>query len=138
MSLIKTYLDTGIYVAVSSDSGDPVRKAHAVQLIYDVQRFRVTSDVLSLELLPFSMRRHDLREINLFNIYVNQAPEFIRLDGAIVDLAIREQAAIKNTLGIADLLHITIAKQAGCADFITTELPGSPLYQFAGINIVTF
>lgn len=137
MSLIKTYLDTGIYI-IPLRNKNPLATARALQLINSPHRARVTSDVLRLELLPNSLRRHDLKQINQINGWINQAPEFIRLDDTIINLAIAEQAAVKDTLGIADLLHITIAKQAGCADFITTELPGSPLYQFAGINIVTF
>lgn len=138
MSLIKTYLDTGIYVIAMRNSSPPLIKTRAIHLIEDSQRHRVTSDVLSLELLPNSLRRHNLRELNTINNLVTQAPEFVRLDSTHVDLAIKEQAAVKNTLGLADLLHITIAKAAGCQDFFTTELHGSPLYQIGGINVVAF
>ncbi len=85
MTLIKTYFDTGIYIKALRPN--PIESQRAQALIDDAQRFRVTSDVLLLELLPISLRRHNLREIHAFNVMINRAPEFVRLDSTHVDLA---------------------------------------------------
>ena len=134
--LIKTYIDVGIIIAVIRHK-DPAKRLAALEIVTDPARTLIFSNVHRLELIPQAIKIGDKRQVADINAIVTSG-EWYKISDDTFDAAISIMANVTDTLTAADALHITIALESGCDEFITTEDTRKPLYQVRGIQVLRF
>ncbi len=134
--LIRTYVDVGIIIAVMRHK-DPARRLAALEILTDPARTLIFSNVHRLELIPQAIKLRDKRQVTDINEIVASG-EWYEISDATFNAAISIMANVTDTLTAADALHITIALESGCDEFITTEDTRKPLYQVRGIQVLRF
>ena len=130
---MKTYLDSGVLLAAWK--GNSPRSVAARKVLEDESREFCTSDAVKLELLPkptFEKRR---AEIEFYNAYFSDAADSEPLSAEWG----REALALARKFGLAsvDALHLASAIRQGADEFITSEMPGKPMFRVAGIKVIS-
>ena len=104
-------------------------------MIADDRREFITSDNVKLELLPkptFEKRRVELEFYKEhFDSTVANEPFNRELGDSALALARRYG------LSAGDALNIAAAIRQGVDEFVTSELPGKPIFRVAGIKVVS-
>ena len=129
---MKTFLDAG--VLLSAWLGHSPRSIAAKSLVADESRDFLTSDAVKLELLPkptFEKRRAELDYYNDHFKSIASEPFSAELGAAALTLA------KKYGLAAMDALHLASAIRQGADEFITSELPGKPMFRVPGIKIIS-
>jgi predicted nucleic acid-binding protein len=134
MVALKTFLDSG--VLLTAWRGDA--SAHgevALAVMADDRRRFFTSDNVKLELLPkptFEKRRVEVQFYQEhFDSTVTSEPFSAELGEAALALAKRYG------LSAGDALNLAAAVRQGVEEFITSELPGKPLFRVAELSVVS-
>ncbi len=123
--LIRTYVDVGIIIAVMRHK-DPAKRLAALEIITDPARTLIFCNVHRLELIPQAVKIGDKRQVADITEIVNSG-EWYEISDDTFDAAIIIMAKVSDTLTAADALHITVAIESGCDEFITTEDTRKPL-----------
>ena len=107
----------------------------ALSIMADDQREFITCDNVKLELLPkatFEKRRIEVEFYNAhFNSAVASEPFSPELGGAALALA------KKHGLSAGDALNLAAAIRQGAEEFVTSELPGKPIFRAVGIRVIS-
>lgn len=129
---MKTYLDSGILL--SAWLGGSPRSLAARNLMADELRDFLSSDAVKLELLPkpaFEKRR---AELDFYNDYFRNIPcEPLSAELGTEALAL----AKKYGLAAVDALHLASAIRQEADEFITSELPGKPMFRLKELKVVS-
>ena len=101
----------------------------------DESREFLTSDAVKLEVLPKPVFERRRAEVEFYNNYFNDATESEPFSAELGD----EAAALAKKHGLAamDALHLASAIRQGADEFITSELPGKPMFRVAGIKVIS-
>lgn len=129
---MKTFLDSG--VLLSAWLGNSPRSIEAKSIIADESRDFLTSDAVKLELLPkptFERRRAELDYYNDHFKGIVSEPFSAELGNAAVALA------KKYGLAAMDALHLASAIRQGAEEFITSELPGKPMFRVKELKVIS-
>jgi len=127
---MKTFLDSG--VLLMAWKGAPADAIAAQTLMEDEQRQFVTSQMVKLELLPKPAFFRNDAETEFYQSHFDQATAAAPLNGdAALDLAKRYG------LAAADALNLQAAIDLEAAEFVTSELPGKPLFRVQEIRVTT-
>lgn len=129
---MKTFLDSGVLLSAWKPGELHDR---AVSIMGDESREFFTSDAVKLELLPkptFEKRR---LEVEFYNAHFSDAADS---EPFSADLG-RDALALAKKFGLAaiDALHLASAIRQGADEFITSELPGKPIFRVAGIKVIS-
>lgn len=119
---IKTYLDSGVLMAVANGYEDV--SAAAVAIYDDPNREFVYSPFTRLEALPMARRANNARELALYADYFANATE-VPYSDALLQIAMGECQA--HLIGAMDALHLASAAQASVEEFVTTEKGTKPV-----------
>jgi predicted nucleic acid-binding protein len=129
---LKTFLDSGVWL--SAWLGNSPRSIAAKSLLADESRNFLTSDAVKLELLPkptFEKRRAELEYYN--DYFKGIVSESLNDELGVEALAL----AKKYGLAAMDALHLTSAIRQGADEFITSELPGKPMFRVKELRVVS-
>jgi predicted nucleic acid-binding protein len=130
---VKTFLDAG--VLLTAWKGNSPRSVAAKIVLEDGAREFFTSDAVKLELLPkpaFEKRR---AEVEFYNAHFSDAEDSEPFSAELG----RDALALAKKFGLAamDALHLASAIRQGADEFITSELPGKPIFRVTGIKVVS-
>jgi len=131
---LRTFLDSGVLLTAWRGGSSPQAEA-ALEVMSDDQREFITSDNVKLELLPkafFEKRRVEVEFYTEHFDSVGASEPFSReLGEAALSLGKRYG------LSAGDALNIAAAIRQGAAEFVTSELPGKPIFRVAGIKVIS-
>jgi predicted nucleic acid-binding protein len=129
---LKTFLDSG--VLLSAWLGNSPRSIEAKSIVADESRDFLTSDAVKLELLPkptFEKRRAELEYYNDYFKGIVSEPLSEKLGVEALALA------KKYGLAAMDALHLASAIRQGADEFITSELPGKPIFRVKELKVIS-
>ncbi|MGH7976076.1 MAG: type II toxin-antitoxin system VapC family toxin [Limisphaerales bacterium] len=127
-----TYLDSGVLLAAWKPG--QFHDAAMLVLSQDHRSF-VTSQAVRLELLPKPAFERRRTELEFYHRYFAEAESDLPLNKELADEA--QKLAERHGLAALDALHIAAAIRQGANEFITSELPGKPIFRVAGIKVVS-
>jgi len=130
--LIRTYLDSGVLIAASRSRSKSSELA--ISILEDQNREFISSDYLRLEIVPKATYFRSTAEFKLYEEFLAKATV---LPGNSDHFDLAYILACQYGLAAMDSLHITVAVETFCDEFITTERPTSPLFRVPGIRILT-
>ena len=130
---MKTFLDSGVLLAAWK--GNSPRSVAAKKVLEDSTREFFTSDAVKLELLPKPIFEKRRLEVEFYNAHFSDAADS---EPFSADLG-RDALALAKQYGLAamDALHLASAIRQGADEFITSELPGRPMFRVAGIKVIS-
>lgn len=131
---MRTFLDSGVLLTAWRGSSSPEANA-ARSIMAEEGRQFVTADNVRLELLPkptFEKRR---AEVEFYSEHFDSA---VAIEPFSAELG-QEALALAKRYGLAagDALNLAAALRQGADEFITSELPGKPMFRVAGIRVVS-
>ena len=94
----------------------------------------ITSDNVKMELLPKPTYEKRHAEVEFYNEHFSQASACEPFSDALGSAALA--LARKHGLSAGDALNVAAAIRLGAKEFVTSELPGQPLYRVSEITIV--
>jgi len=131
---LRTFLDSGVLLTAWRGELSVLAEV-ALDIMADGQRAFFTSDNVKLELLPkptYEKRRVELQFYNEhFRSTVRSEPFSPELGNEALALA------QKYGLSAGDALNVAAAIRQGAEEFITSELPGKPIFRVPGIKIIS-
>ena len=131
---MKTFLDSGVLLAAWRGDASTGSSA-ALAVMADDRREFFTCDNVKLELLPkpiFEKRRVELEFYHEhFRSAVASEPFSAELGADAATLA------SKYGLSAGDALNIAAAVRQGVTEFVTSELPGKPIFRVAETRVVS-
>ena len=127
---MKTFFDSGVLLTAWKRG---TRHEQAVSLLDDDSLEFVTCDNVRLELLPKPIFEKRQAEIEFYNAHFQKASACEPFSEALGQAALA--LAKKYGLAAGDALNLTSAIRLGANEFITSELPGKPMFRVAGIKI---
>jgi len=114
--------------------GNSPRSIEAKSIVADESRDFLTSDAVKLELLPkptFEKRRTELEYYNDHFKGIASEPLSKELGGEALTLA------KQYGLAAMDALHLASAIRQGADEFITSELPGKPMFRVKELKVIS-
>ena len=128
---MKTFLDAGVLLSAWKPGELHVR---AVSIMEDETREFFTSDAVKLELLPKAHFEKRRAEVDFYNAHFADA----QVEPFSAELG-TEALALAKKFGLSamDALHLAAAIRQGATEFITSELPGKPMFRITGITVVS-
>jgi predicted nucleic acid-binding protein len=127
---LKTFLDSGVLLTAWKRGEHHER---AVSLLADDSQDFVTCDNVRLELLPKPAFEKRQTEIEFYNRHFHETSACEPFSEALGQAALA--LAKKYGLSAGDALNLASAIRLGADEFITSELPGKPMFRVAGIKI---
>jgi predicted nucleic acid-binding protein len=131
---LRTSLDSGVLLTAWRGEPSPETEA-ALSIMADDQRQFYTSDNVKLELLPkpaFEKRRV---EVEFYQDHFDSALATEPFSPELGRLALG--LATKHGLSAGDALNVAAAIRQGVEEFVTSELPGKPIFRVAGIRVIS-
>jgi predicted nucleic acid-binding protein len=126
--VIRTFLDSGVLLTAWKGKD----RMPALSVMEDAGREFVTAEMVKLELLPkptFEKRRAELE-------FYREHFEGIFSEPFSRQLGDEALALAKfHGLAAADALNLAAAIRQGAAEFITSELPGKPMFRVKEISV---
>lgn len=133
MSPIRTYLDTNVLIAAALGNQNPSQVALAI--LGDTNRVFVSSIFSRMETLPVPMRRGNTAERDFYLEFYRDVQEWVRDIELIINNAISLSGSAN--IDILDACHLVSAISLRADEFITAEIPNSPIVKFTGIKVTT-
>ena len=129
---MKTYLDAGVLLSAWKPGE---LHGRAIAIMEDATREFFTSDAVKLELLPKPIFEKHRMEVEFYNAHFSDAAdsEPFSAEWGRDALAL----AKKHGLAAMDALHLASAIRQRADEFITSELPGKPMFRVGGIKVVS-
>ena len=129
--MILTFLDAGVLIAATRPAGEA--QDRALRLIADPERSFVSSPFLRLEVLPKPHFNGRFSEARFLDSFFATHVEYWQHDlAALVNSA--EELAKRHGLSAINATHAATALVTGCAELVTTEGLGKPLYRLDGFG----
>jgi len=128
-----TYVDSGVLIFAAQ--GTTAKAALALPFIGDPNREYVTSDYISLEILPKATFHKQTKEVAFYNLFFTTTSRSIPTSQALLDYALDE--ACKTGIHGLDAVHIACAVFAGAEEFITSEKPNKPIHRTKLVKMVS-
>lgn len=128
---MRTFLDTGVLIAAYR--GEASIRRRALELLDDSDRVFVSSEFVKLELLPKALWHKRDDEVAFYRAFLSGAID-IPITAELAQDAFRE--ASEFGLGAVDALHVAAAKAGRCAELLTTEREGKPIFRAEGIRVL--
>ena len=129
---MKTFLDSGVLLSAWKRGELHER---AVSIMADETREFLTCENVKLEVLPkpaFEKRR---AEVEFYNHHFNAAAASELFSAALGEAALA--LAKKQGLAAGEAFNLASAIRQGADEFITSELPGKPMFRVSGIKIIS-
>ena len=126
----RTYIDANLLIAAFRGEGELGRCA--LEILDDPDRVLVTSDAVSLEVLPkprYEKRQH---EIDFYNAVLNQA-EHLKWHTATLHRA--HDLAEKHGIAAMDAIHVATALDADVDEFATAEKSTKPMFRVTELHM---
>jgi predicted nucleic acid-binding protein len=131
---LKTFLDSGVLLTAWR-GGSSAENEAALCLLADEEREFFSSDNVKLELLPKPAFEKRLVEVEFYNDHFNSA---LAMEPFGPDLGKQALAlAKKYGLSAGDALNLSAAIRQGAQEFITSELPGKPIFRVTEIKVIS-
>jgi predicted nucleic acid-binding protein len=126
---LKTFLDSGVLLTAWKGK-DPEA---ALSVIEDPARQFYSSYLVRLELLPKASYEKRVAEVEFYELHWKRLKGEEPLSRALG----REAFGLAKRYGLAavDALHIAAAIRQGVDEFITSELPGKPLFRVKELTV---
>jgi predicted nucleic acid-binding protein len=128
---VKTFLDSGVLLTAWKGKDPEV----ALKVIEDPARQFYSSYLVRLELLPKPACEKRSAELEFYELY------WKRLEGEeSLSRALGQEAlALAKRYGLAavDALHVAAAIRQDVEEFITSELPGKPLFRVKELTVIS-
>jgi predicted nucleic acid-binding protein len=126
---VKTFLDSG--VLLMAWRGRDAEAALAV--MEDPRRQFYTSQLVKLELLPKPAFFKQDAEVEFYQTHFRAAKGEEPLSRELGEKA--AELARQHGLAAMDALHLAAALRQGVDEFITTEMPGKPMFRVRSITV---
>jgi predicted nucleic acid-binding protein len=107
----------------------------AMTVLADEQRRFVMSQVVRLELLPKAVFERRKVELEFYRHIFDSAEKELPLTRELADAA--QKLAERHGLAAVDALHLAAAIKLGAEEFITSELPGKPMFRLKEIKVTS-
>lgn len=130
--MTRTFLDSGILL--TGWKGREADRDQAIAIMEDVNREFVSSQMVRLELFPKSSYFKNRAEIAFYESYFAGVKGEERLSEALGDEAMK--LGVQYGLAAADALNVAAAIRQGASEFVTTELPGKPMFRVKNLLVV--
>lgn len=130
---MKTLLDSGILLLAWR--GNSPRAAAAKQILADSSREFVTCENVQLELLPKPLFEKRRAEVEFYNEHFSQTTGCEPFSDALGKAAMA--LAKKHGLAAGDALNLASALRQGADEFVTSELPGKPIFRVSQIKVIS-
>lgn len=128
---MKTFLDSG--VLLTAWRGKQVLADRAERIMEDPARTFCTSAMVKLELMPKPAFFGQNDEVEFYQTHFDaaSAPEPLSADLE------KDAFALACTYGLAasDAINLASAIRQGAAEFVTSELPGKPMFRLSEIKV---
>lgn len=128
---MKTFLDSGTLLSAWKPGE---LHARAISILDDETRKFLTCENVKLELLPKPTFEKRPSEVQFYNEHFNQAtiePFSAALGKAALELG------EKWGLAAGDALNLASAIRQGADEFITSELPGKPMFRVKELKVIS-
>ena len=127
---MKSFLDSGVLMTAWKEA----EKETALAVIEDTSRQLLTSELVRLELLPKPVyfMRHD--EVAFYEKIFSRS-QCDSMDAALYGSAF--ELARRYGLSAADAFNLAAAVRLAADEFVTTELPGKPMFRVKEVCVVT-
>ncbi|MGD8453160.1 MAG: type II toxin-antitoxin system VapC family toxin [Phycisphaerae bacterium] len=122
---VRTFVDTGVLIAAFR--GDEKLRSAAEQVLDDPDRVFVTSDFVSLELLPKARYNKHADEVAFYQTFLAASTETVHASETLIADAHTQAAGAG--LAAMDALHVAAARQANAAELVTAERPTKPMFR---------
>lgn len=129
---MKTFLDSGVLLSAWK-RGEFHERARSV--MDDPTREFLTSDTVKLELLPKPLFERRRAEVEFYNDHFNVAETSESFSAELGDSA--SALAKKYGLAAMDALHLASAIRQEANEFITSELPGKPMFRLKELKVIS-
>jgi predicted nucleic acid-binding protein len=129
---LKTFLDAGVLISAWKRGEYHLRAATIMQ---DETREFVTCENVLLEVLPKPTFEKRHSEVEFYNEHFSRASACEPFSAELGKSAL--SLAKKYGLAAGDALNLASAIRQGADEFITSELPGKPIFRVAGIKVVS-
>ena len=129
---MKTFLDSGVLLAAWK-RGEWHDRAAAI--LEDDSREFVTCENVQLELLPKPTFEKRHLEVRFYNEHFTQTTGCEPFSDALGKTAMA--LAKKHGLAAGDALNLASAMRQGADEFITSELPGKPVFRVSQIKVIS-
>jgi predicted nucleic acid-binding protein len=130
---LKTLLDSGVLMLAWR--GNSPAAAAARQILTEASSEFVTCENVQLELLPKATFEKRRSEVEFYNEHFSKAAACEPFSAELGKSAL--SLAKKYGLAAGDALNLASAIRLGADEFITSELPGKPMFRVAGIKVVS-
>lgn len=131
--MTRTYVDSSVLIAAASVTG--LASPAAGVLVADPDRQFITSDFVTLEVMPKAVYHHRTDEIDLYRLYFDVVHMWVPTSPTLIQLAL--QRARKYGLNDMDALHIAAAELGNAEEFITAEKPTRPFFRVTTLRVVS-
>jgi predicted nucleic acid-binding protein len=131
---LKTFLDSGVLLTAWRGESSPQRQS-ALEIMAEDEREFYTSDNVRLELLPKPAYEKRRMELEFYNEHFDSTVACEPFSAELGSLALR--LARKYGLAAGDALNVAAAIRQGAEQFITSELPGKPLFRVGEISVLS-
>jgi predicted nucleic acid-binding protein len=129
---LKTFLDSGVLLSAWK-RGEFHERARSV--MDDETREFLTSDTVKLELLPKPVFEKRRAEVEFYNVHFNVAEATEPFSAMLGEAAL--ELGKKYGLAAGDALNLASAIRQGADEFITSELPGKPMFRVKELKVIS-
>jgi predicted nucleic acid-binding protein len=131
---LKTFLDSGVLLTAWRGTSSPEADS-ARSLMADEARQFVSAENVRLELVPKPVFEKRRTEVEFYSEHFNAAAAIEPFSGELG----QEAFALAKRYGLAagDALNLAAAIRLGADEFITSEMPGKPMFRVAGIRVLS-
>lgn len=133
MSFKKTYIDSGVLIAVARASEKMATKALAI--LDDPNRELISSPFVKLEVLSKAIYHRQQEEIEFYEGFFASCSFWADDLDSIVQLA--QNIAIQYGIGALDALHVACAISVSADELITTEKITKPIHRVREVQVIS-
>ena len=126
---MRTFLDSGVLLTGWKGKD----RLLAIQVMEEEGRDFYTSELVRLELLPKALFHKQTAEAEFYRSHFNR----VRAEESLSSGLGREGFDLAKRYGLAaaDALHIAAALRQNVQEFITSEMPGKPLFRVKELTV---
>lgn len=133
MSFRKTYIDSGVLIAIARALDKMMTKA--LEILDDRQRIFVSSPFVNLEVLPKAIYYQQQEEITFYEGFFSSCSFWANDLDSIVQLA--QNIASRYGIGALDALRIASAISVSTDELITTEKITKPIHRAREVQVIS-
>lgn len=130
--MTRTFLDSG--VLLTGWKGKEDDRAQAIRVMEDTQRKFVSSQIIRLELLPKPTFFKNKDELAFYDSHFSD----LKGEAMLTESLGNEALALGKRYGLAaaDALNVAAAIRLEADEFVTTEVPGKPLFRVVELTVL--